>query len=839
MSTQGIPVSHFAALIDEWGGRAALAGKSTADVCFGLVRPMTERTKLSLCDQYKLDPARAPLIKDAQWFVSHAWMNPFLNVVDALVTFYTDAGMDLDTTHVWFDIFSNSQHDTNLKPFEWWQTTFMDAIEKIGNVVMILEPFQNPVCLTRVWCIFEVYSCKKTNSNFHVAMTPTQRQEFMVSLKDPSQFYNVVSNIRCANAQATNPPDRERIFEVIRKQMTDFSSMDRLVFGVFNEWVVKQLEGTVAAGVDVEEWKFVLAQLHNLLGDSATCLQLCKEILDASPEYGAGQESGLQVKVSNLMAGSLLYQGKVDDAIKLYEKALSISDDGGVSAAELASTKSNLALAYMKQGRYKESEFLSLQAIPELTQIYGPYHINVLDICNNLAVCYTSTAEYKKSRDLSLSIVDTARETLGKDHPNLWLYLENLGRAHRELGEFKEAEEVYIECLDGQRRVFGLDHVDTLVTMNQLAEVYLGLGKLEDSFSLFRTCWMDRSRILGETHVDTILSLYGVGRVQRAQGKLDIAESTIQYCWELFQEVLGREHPNSLVVMSTLAQIYEKLGKFDKCEELLKQSASMAEKVWGMDSPNGLNSASALGLFYFNRHRLEEAKNIFSSILSDVQRVFGESHGNSIVVLSRLALIHRTLNELEEAERLYLVLVDVETPPASSTLYALGDVYWKLGVDSKAESVLLDLSNREGDEYALNAISFLGKIYLSEGREADAEALYNRYVEICQSQKGVNSIYTLQVMARRADCFERNGKGRECVEQRLEILELCESVVEGDTSIFTLEAGVSLGKNGKAEEGIKLIQNLLETWPEGGKKDDGMKEMANQVLADLLSQREE
>jgi len=77
----------------------------------------------------------------------------FLDLVDALEAHFEQ---EKDTAVLWFDMFCNDQNDLN-KPFEWWTSVFSNAIRDIGRTVMVVEPWDNPVTLTRAWCLWEVY----------------------------------------------------------------------------------------------------------------------------------------------------------------------------------------------------------------------------------------------------------------------------------------------------------------------------------------------------------------------------------------------------------------------------------------------------------------------------------------------------------------------------------------------------------------------------------------------------------------------------------------------------------------------------------------------------------
>ncbi len=93
------------------------------------------------------------------------WRLPFLALEHHFVASQPDI-------YIWFDLFSNNQHKAPNLPFEWWRDTFLNAIGKIGRVVMVLSPWNNPIPFTRAWCLWEIYCAVSTESKFEVAITP-------------------------------------------------------------------------------------------------------------------------------------------------------------------------------------------------------------------------------------------------------------------------------------------------------------------------------------------------------------------------------------------------------------------------------------------------------------------------------------------------------------------------------------------------------------------------------------------------------------------------------------------------------------------------------------------
>ena len=185
---EGAPFHFLREFIDANGGEAAFQGLTTDDVKDRFIVPQTQATKLSLFAQMK--QAGDARIQPATWFVSHAWKYKFLDLVKALEAFFADKG---GVVIIWLDLFSTSQHSTFSKPPEWWQQTFVTAIGRMGQMVMVMTPWDNPICLTRAWCLIELFACRSSGSRFGVAFPPAERARFLETITERSAaFYDML-----------------------------------------------------------------------------------------------------------------------------------------------------------------------------------------------------------------------------------------------------------------------------------------------------------------------------------------------------------------------------------------------------------------------------------------------------------------------------------------------------------------------------------------------------------------------------------------------------------------------------------------------------------------------
>jgi hypothetical protein len=149
-------------------------------------------------------------------FVSHAWRTSFADLVDAL------QGKAQPGQYYWLDIFVINQHGTDVLPEDFWTVTFMDMIERIGTALLVLEPWDTPIALSRAWCLWEVFSAIKKDAEIHVILTDEGWKSFFADFWHRPMID--VNSSRCTSAQ-----DTATIMSEIRKSGLTCAEIDRIV----------------------------------------------------------------------------------------------------------------------------------------------------------------------------------------------------------------------------------------------------------------------------------------------------------------------------------------------------------------------------------------------------------------------------------------------------------------------------------------------------------------------------------------------------------------------------------------------------------------------------------
>jgi len=203
--TLGVSPAFLRAMKAQWG--ETYKGWTTEQTCQQLLKSLTCRSRGSVCSD--LQAQGSSDVGQANLFLSHAWSSLFSDTVDAVLALVEgQAQAAWDDTFIWFDVFSTSQHTAIDRPSSWWMGVFKSSIEKMGQLAMVLQPWDDPAALKRAWCVLELYSCASTGGRFHVAMPPAERKRYLKQSTDVGAFRMMLSRVNTKEATCSRELDR-------------------------------------------------------------------------------------------------------------------------------------------------------------------------------------------------------------------------------------------------------------------------------------------------------------------------------------------------------------------------------------------------------------------------------------------------------------------------------------------------------------------------------------------------------------------------------------------------------------------------------------------------------
>ncbi len=543
-STDGLPPGYLRQLIDENGGEAAFEGLTTSNVKSNVIVRKTQATKLSLCAQLQQEgDAR---VQTATWFVSHAWQFKFLDLVMALEAFFADKPGAI----IWLDLLSASQHATFSKPPEWWQQTFVSAIGQMGQMVMVMTPWDNPVSLTRAWCLVELFACRSSGSRFDVALPPSERTRFLKEIVSRGgAFFDMLSNVNTANSQCSREDDRQRIFAAVRGLDGGFTGLDRSVLKTMTEWLE---------------------------------LQLQKQMQEAAADARQDEECSMM----DALGQFLRRKGEYDRALPLYQECLEKRNRiFGTDHPDTLTTLNNLAALLDRKGEYDRALPLYVECSEKRKRNFGEDHPDTLATLDSLALLFVHKGDYDRALPLYEECLEKRKRILGEDHPHTLTTLNNLADLFRKKKNHDRALPLYQECLEKRNRISGTDHPDTLTTLNNLAALLDSKGEYDRALPLYVECSEKRKRTLGEDHPHTLTTLNNLAALLRNKGDYDRALPLYEECLEKRKRILGEDHSNTLATLNGFAFTLSLNGDCARALPLLEDCLVKARAILGSCHP--------------------------------------------------------------------------------------------------------------------------------------------------------------------------------------------------------------------------------------------------------------
>jgi tetratricopeptide (TPR) repeat protein len=536
----GIALSAIDQFIESCGGIHLFTNLTTTEVNIEAQKPFTYLDSCSYCDyltQHNLPGVSQPIV-----FISHAWKYKFLDVMDAIRNYFLSSSRTSSDPAadppgdpiIWFDLFTNNQHDAPDLDFTWWSTTFQQAIHDIGTTVMVLSPWSDPIPLTRAWCLYEIYCTIHTQSVFEIAMSSVEKESFVRTLgSDLNCVKQLLSVVNVERSEAWNPLDLQRIFEIVQKTV-GFNEINSLVSTKLREWILTATEKAyreeVEEGEEGEERKIELGENLGLLYLEFCRYPLAEEFLSRAYQQVLAREGGDSEntlrKMNNL---AILYEkmGNYETAIPLFQTCVEKYENlyRGSSYSNAFLSKNSLALCLMRSGEYQQALDLfqscsdyfaaavmdtpspppsSTATATAASSSSSDAHLldSYLSATFNLAVCHDYLDQLSKALELFEELYDflLASDRYGKDHYETLRVMTSLGSVYERIGgEEKTAQalEFYRRAYETKGIKFGLDHVSTLTTGLALGKLLSSLGLYREAIPILTSCYESYGRLYG------------------------------------------------------------------------------------------------------------------------------------------------------------------------------------------------------------------------------------------------------------------------------------------------------------------------------------------------------
>ncbi|QTD51402.1 serine/threonine-protein kinase [Sulfidibacter corallicola] len=419
-----------------------------------------------------------------------------------------------------------------------------------------------------------------------------------------------------------------------------------------------------------------------------------KTALKAAAEYLAYLPREEQMNLRRNQARLLSLLGSIKPSIEEYRQILAAERAYyGDHHVQVAKTKAELGIQYIKGGKLIEAEDMFNEADHIIADLFGERHPNWIACLARRGTLLQERGDYVQAQEYYNRAVILTRDLLGEQTPREAELLTKVGILQKEKGDYEKAEETIRRSIQINIGHFGKNHL-------QVAESYLNLGlifwdrgdlaiaedHIRNTLEIFR-------EQLGDTHPKVGRVLNNLGILHSQRGQWQQAESKFQNVLAIRIETYGRKHPSVASILMNMGAMYSDQGKYDTAESYHQRSLTLRRELFGEIHPDVAFTLFNLANVSSKKRDLDAAEKRYEKVIAIYSELGNHSHPNVGIAMANLAHTYMTKGKYDDAEKLLLQALERcrETLGENSLRYAeglwsLGFLYYLDGRTSQAES---------------------------------------------------------------------------------------------------------------------------------------------------------
>jgi tetratricopeptide (TPR) repeat protein len=474
----------------------------------------------------------------ANVMLSYSWANSVEDIVNVLESFCSKNNLDPKRTYVWICCLCVNQHRVaetkksgkGSEPFDELKKIFESQVRNIPDTVALLSPWDEPIYLKRVWCIFELFTASRYKCSLHIEMPKREKEELKKKILCGGgkgcgdegalhRIFKALSNTNIKEAEATEEDDKRNILKLVDSSC-GHEKLDVEINILLRKWIHETIDEHIN-------------ELEVLL-ESSSLKDKNEIIIKLEDAY-------------NSAVHIFVRYGIYDKAMDYSKKELHLCESNFHKGnRRTARSYYNLGIVLCKIN-INENRALMLSAKKRVT--YAFYNIEKAThkaLRKALRKAYPKYEQALTFFDKSMTMYDN----LGRDKHQLEIanVYYGIGMACDGKEEFDEAIEYYNKCVQPFIDKYGPKHKKT-------AEIYNAMG----------------------------VTFYHKGQNEKALKYYNMSLS-------IYEDMYGTNHPGINEVYHNIARIYEKQGDNEEARRLNELAASSLEKIFGKDHPTTLNT---------------------------------------------------------------------------------------------------------------------------------------------------------------------------------------------------------------------------------------------------------
>jgi len=423
----------------------------------GFVKPVTAKHKLSYVEHFYQEYLSRNLVGECNTFLSHPWSGDFEDLISALSEYEKNLPEESQKKYYFVDYFAVNQHNAKED-----LNTLSSLIKKCKTLVLMAKPWEKPVALTRIWCIFELAHAVIGGNDIFLILPPEDQKRFQCKMRENvNKIWSFLDfrKINSGNAQATNPKDLEDIKKFIKEWCGGFARVDHMISNKLRFWFVQSVKSLVERS---EAKKGSIGQA-SLLTDVATfyfsqgmysdSARLYKEAEDIYRKENDPQ-NWLFCEYNKIRI--LARTGNTEDALQYsIENVNHCKNEFGTMSDQTLASKKLLGDIKRKLGYLPESEQILREVLAAHENTKDCMSDDVIESMVSLTETLREAGKYKEAGKILQVVIERRTEKYGR---SCCLTLNSLGKYARCMsleGNSEEAVSLFEEALPALRLTYG------------------------------------------------------------------------------------------------------------------------------------------------------------------------------------------------------------------------------------------------------------------------------------------------------------------------------------------------------------------------------------------------
>jgi tetratricopeptide (TPR) repeat protein len=167
-----------------------------------------------------------------------------------------------------------------------------------------------------------------------------------------------------------------------------------------------------------------------------------------------------------------------------FKKAISIAENFGSEAADLAPVLGDMALFYEHQRKWRLAEPLLIGALRIAERSLGAAHPETAAILTALGFLYYRQGKLVESERILRRSLDIRRKTFGPTHSSVALTSLIIAGVLTAKGQYEEAKLLYADSLQAEEQNFGPRSPEVATTLEEFSMLLHKINNHEEAFAM-------------------------------------------------------------------------------------------------------------------------------------------------------------------------------------------------------------------------------------------------------------------------------------------------------------------------------------------------------------------